>query len=246
MDKSYVNSSIAIIFIAMVFSMLIAWSQVYSVVKTPDIATCWSAYGTIIQALCGAFQAIFAGILIVITKALAQRQADISQYQNNLAEQQNKLAEEQKEMTRRQINIDLFDKRYIVYGKIIKLATKCIADEPVYDLENLKENCEEAVAYSWKARSVWYEIKDNKIEITFLFNKRFADEVMGLIDEILELDDILIKKHMEHMDGIYRNGKNDIRLLKDIDNIRNDIRKLKNEVDVLFSEYLNFENHNVI
>jgi len=109
-DKRILIILVVIIFVASMvyFEMKKDINSINETTIRATMAMYWTSYGTVLQAVFAAFQAVFAGIIIIMTLALGKKQA-------KLAIQQNEIVKEQNEMTRRQINLNLYDKRYRIY-----------------------------------------------------------------------------------------------------------------------------------
>lgn len=111
----------------------------------------------------------------------------------------------QNELVRKQISVDLYEKRYEVYSELLNLMEECGALEPIYDPHNFKGNSQEQTEYMHQAREFWFKIKPVSEKISFLFEKQSSENLIEIIEKEIKALDNLITFNIERMNQVYTN-----------------------------------------
>ena len=145
----------------------------------------------------------------------------------------------QNELVRKQISVDLYEKRYEVYSELLNLMEECGSLKPIYDL---KGNSQEQTEYIFQANEFWFKIKPVSEKIPFLFEKQSSENLMEIIEKEIKALDNLITFNIERMNQVYTNydSMDTEAWERNKQEKENKVRQIKEEFKTAFKEYLSF------
>jgi hypothetical protein len=214
--------------LVILFTVIFTASSFYCIMKTDinttDMAMYWASYGTVLQAVFAAFQAIFAGIIIIMTISLGKKQA-------KLAIQQNEIVKEQNEMTRRQINLALYEKRYKIRNECIGFLDDLIninlpSEYEEYERKYTQEDVTKIIDHISKNNSL------SNPENYFLL----ADDVIQKLNGANKLN-LTLRSYIRANVQLTEYEKNRERLSE----IQGELQNLQEQIDAAFKDMLDFK-----
>ena len=116
--------------------------------------------------------------------------------QNKISKQQTCLAEEQKEMTRRQINLDLFDKRYKIYMECMSFLDEFAYENTEiidYSSVGIEVEPEKWKDYTKKIEKEACRFQENIQQKAFLFDDEaltYISYIFGMVTKLITFSNV--------------------------------------------------------